>query len=474
MAFRKRLQETIRRMGLLKQGDTVLVGVSGGPDSMALLHALWRLSAEEDWRVFAVHVNHQLRGEASEADQAYVEARCREWGIPCEVHRVDVSARLREQGGNLQDVARRLRYAAFREAAEKVRADKLALAHQADDQVETVLMRFLRGTGVSGLAGIPFIRPWHGMALVRPLLSFFREEIEAYCREEALRPRRDESNESLAYTRNRLRHRLIPQLAEYNPRVKEAILKLSLLVAEEEGVWERLEAEAAEEVTVRRGSGEITLDISALRRQPVALQRRLIKLHLNYLVKGEAAEVPMNAVDRVLSLTEGGTGNRLHLPGNLEAEREYGRLHLRRADADPPDPEGKAIPLAVPGVTTLPDMGGRIQVRVAERSLAAEELPGRWAVFDADRLEHPLYVRPRRPGDRMRLLGLAGSKKVKEIMIDAKVPRRMRQRWPMVVHGEEIIWIPGLRRSDWAPVTKGTRRFLYLIWLPDREGAEEA
>jgi len=469
MAFRDRLKESIRRMGLLERGDTVLVGVSGGPDSMALLHALWRLSDEEDWRIVAVHVNHQLRGEASEADQAYVEARCREWGIPCDVRRVDVSARLRERGGNLQDVARRLRYDAFREAAEEADADKLALAHQADDQVETVLMRFLRGTGVGGLAGIPPSRPWHGRRLVRPLLPFFREEIEAYCREEGLQPRRDESNDSLAYTRNRLRHRLIPQLAEFNPRVKEAILKLSLLAAEEEKVWERLEAEAAEKVTVRREEGEISLDVSALRRQPLALQRRLIKLHLNCLVKDGTVEIPMNAVDRVLSLAEGGTGSRLHLPGNLEAEREYGRLRLKRAEADETNSEGGVFPLAVPGVTPLPGMGGVIEARVADRSLAAEELRGRWAVFDADRLEHPLCVRPRRPGDRMRLLGLAGSKKVKDIMIDAKIPRRMRNRLPMVIHGEEIIWIPGLRRSDWAPVTKKTRRFLYLMWQPSEE-----
>ena len=120
-------------------------------------------------------------------------------------------------------------------------------------------------------------------------------------------------------------------------------------------------------------------------------------------------------------------------------------------------------------MTSLPGMGGVIEARVADRSLAAGELSGRWAVFDADRLEHPLCVRPRRPGDRMRLLGLSGSKKVKEIMIDAKVPRRLRNRVPMVIHGEEIIWIPGLRRSDWAPVTKETRRFLYLMWMPSEE-----
>lgn len=442
---------------------------------MALLHALWCLSPEEDWKIVAVHVNHQLRGEASEADQAYVETCCREWGIPCDIRRVDVSARLRERGGNLQDVARRLRYAAFREAAVKAGADKLALAHQADDQVETVLMRFLRGTGIGGLAGIPLSRPWNGMVLVRPLLPFFREEIEAYCREEGLKPRRDESNDSPAYTRNRLRHRLIPQLAEFNPRVKEAILKLSLLAAEEEKVWERLEAEASEKVTVRRGEWEIALDVPALREQPVALQRRLIKLHLNYLVKDGAVEVPMNAVDRVLSLAAaGGTGSRVHLPGNLEAEREYERLHLRKVDGGgSPAPGGTVVSLAVPGVTSLPEMGGVIEARLAERPLTAGELSGRWAVFDADRLEHPLHVRPRRPGDRMRLLGLAGSKKVKEIMIDAKVPRRMRNRLPMVIHGEEIIWIPGLRRSDWAPVTNQTRRYLYLMWLPSEEGREE-
>ena len=183
-----RLWETIQEKKLIQSEEIVVVGVSGGPDSMALLHGLWRLAPRGGWQVTAVHVDHQLR-ETSKRDVEYVQARCDEWKIPLEIYSVDVSNALREAGGNLQATARKLRYEAFRNAAEKFKAQKIALAHHADDQVETMLMRLIRGTGVSGLTGIPLRRRLYEREVIRPLLEVTRKEIESYCSSQGLDPR---------------------------------------------------------------------------------------------------------------------------------------------------------------------------------------------------------------------------------------------------------------------------------------------
>jgi tRNA(Ile)-lysidine synthase len=461
------LKTTVRSQELLHRGDRVLVGVSGGPDSLALLHALHRLVPEFGWQVFAVHVDHQLRGKASAEDAEFVEQICAEWGIPCRVIRVDVAGHLRLHGGNKQDVARKLRYQAFRQAADQWDVDALALAHHADDQVETILMRLLRGTGVSGLAGMPYIRPWEGRRLIRPLLDVYRKEIEAYCEEHALSPRLDESNRSDVYTRNRVRWKLIPELQQYNPRVKEALLQLSRVVGAEEDWWREQVDRAWSRVVRKKGKNEIVLDRNRLLDLHVALQRRVIKLILNCLLEEEANEATMDTVEQIRHLAAHPEPSaRIDLPGHFRAERQYDLLMIAVGNDVPVEPLAP-VRLHVPGETMIPGLSGRFVCRVTDKRLDAEYLRGVWAVFDADALTLPLWVRTRRPGDRIRPIGLNGTTKVKDLLISSKIPRRERDRLPIVLHGETIVWIPGVRRSDWAPVTANTRRFLYLEWLTD-------
>lgn len=465
------LKKTVQTHQLLLQGDRVLVGVSGGPDSLALLHALNRLAPEFGWQIFAVHVDHQLRANSSAEDARFVERICAEWKIPCRVIRVDVAGHLRLCGGNKQDAARRLRYRAYREAAEWWDVDVLALAHQADDQVETILMRLLRGTGVSGLAGMPYVRPWEGRRLVRPLLDVNREEIEAYCEEYALSPRLDESNRSDVYTRNRVRLQLIPQLQRYNPRVKEALLQLSRVAEAEEDWWRGQVDRAWRQIVMKKGKNEIVLDRNRLLDLHVALQRRVIKLILNCLLEEEASEATMDTVERIRHLAAHPEPSaRVDLPGRFQAERQYDRLRIATGDDNERIEQLAPVRLFVPGKTEIPALAGRFVCRVTADRLDTRHLHGKWAVFDADALTFPLWVRTRRPGDRIRPIGLNGTTKVKDLLISAKIPRKERDRLPVVLHGETIIWIPGVRRSDWAPVTEGTRRFLYVEWLTDGDG----
>jgi tRNA(Ile)-lysidine synthase len=478
--FLERLEREIEREDLLCKGMKVLVGVSGGPDSIALLHSLHRLSASWQWQVTAVHVNHQLRGEESEEDERFVRTVCAEWGITCETVRVDVGKAVAGQGGNLQAVARELRYEAFLKVARKQGADALALAHHADDQVETVLMRLIRGTGVSGLGGMEKKREWKGLWLVRPLLSFTREEILQYLMENGLRARFDSSNASPKYTRNRLRMEVIPLLKSFNPRFGEAVLQLADLVREEEHVWEQLVEEAMEGVAARRTDGGWTIEVYRFLHLPVALQRRMVKLILSYLANPAVPVATHDSVDRVRKLAASSDPSAsLDLPGGIRAEREYSRLNLLKVTEScfAERSTDIVIPLKIPGITVLSGFLGSLEAVESETPLPYR--PGKHvAVFDGDLVERPLVVRSRRPGDRMGCFGMNGSKKLKDLFMEAKIPRKLRDRFPVVVAGDRILWVPGVRRSDLAPVTKDTRRFLYLLWrggdsfAPSRSGTE--
>ncbi|GGA52164.1 tRNA(Ile)-lysidine synthase [Kroppenstedtia guangzhouensis] len=469
----EQMKKTIQSHHMLPEGSSVLVGVSGGPDSIALLHALCRIASSHRWKVAAVHVNHGLRGENSQADEKYVRTCCDRWEIPCEVEQVEVKKVIAQKGGNKQALARSLRYAAFLRAAQRIGAECLALAHQADDQVETLLMRLIRGTGPAGLAGIPATREWRGLRIVRPLLEVWRSDVEAYCTRYGLNPRLDESNRDPSFTRSRIRHHLLPGLESYNSRVKEALFQLAHLAADEEKYWKKITEKEALRVITDSGQQWVEVDIGILMELGVALQRRVIKLILNCLEEDDENEtVTLDAVERIrrLAMSMDPSGE-TSLPGGVRAERIYQRLRILKAASASWDEGEKVLPvrLPIPGEVRCP--AGRI--RVWTDSHPPFPLTKERAVFDLDQLETAPVVRPRRPGDRVRPLGMNGTKKVKEALIDTKVPRRLRDGIPLLICGEEVIWVPGVVRSGYARVTDETRRFLCLEWQWANDAPDE-
>ena len=468
--FLKRLEKEITSRKLIKPNDKVLVGVSGGPDSMALLFALKQLEGVLGHKVSAVHVNHHLRGEESDEDEKYVVRRAKEWNIPICVMHVDVIGELKKHGGNKQAVSRKLRYRAFKQVAEEKRADRLALAHHADDQLETVLMRLVRGTGLAGLSGMDWSRIWEGYILIRPLLGFTKEEIISFCRENELSPREDSSNCSLEYTRNRIRHELIPVVKKLNPRADKAILKLSDLIREEEKDWDFRVKKALEQVVIEWGENCYILDVSSFLHLSVALQRRVVKLILSYLCHQDLMELSLDKVDQVRKLAENENPSAMiQMFHGIVAEREYSKLIFTKKTQMPDEARDlkkapKMIWLPSQGVSSLPGFLGRIEIFESDKPIHRLNNVFSQAVFDLDLLTRPLYVRARKPGDKMRCLGMRGRKKVKSLMMEAKIPKKLRPCYPLVGSGDEIIWIPGVRRSDLAPVTAETKRFLYLLW----------
>jgi len=423
-------------LSMVNPGDGVVVAVSGGPDSTALLHLLWRLSGPMHLTLHVFHMDHGLRGAASAGDAEYVRRLAESLELPCTVVTLPAGA-LKQQAGSLQAKARSIRYAELRAAARRAGASRIALGHNRNDQAETVLMRFLRGAGPKGLAGIPPVRAEGEATYVRPLLGISRGEIDEYCRLHELSPRLDESNREPDYTRNRLRLQLIPQLqADYNPALTANLSDMADVLRAEDDLLEQLARQAFDR---GRTSGEgVSIPGSVLLGEPLALARRIVRMAARE-VAGPEYDLGLDSVTRVLELAARIEGSHtLDLPRGLRVVVEYGLCRFL------PDSEPTVCPdswaLAVPGTTVIPELGIRVSIG------DGDEPDGPWqAALDADRLRGPLAIRRRKPGDRLWPTGMEGTKKLQDILVDAKVPRRLRDQVALLVAGAEVVWAIGYR-----------------------------
>lgn len=458
------VRNEIESKKLLLPGETIVVGVSGGNDSTALLHILATLNKNYHygWSLHAMHLNHGFRGEEARQDALYAERLCEELGVTFHLFEYDVPAYMEQTGMGGQEASRQIRYQLYQEVGAKEGATKLALAHHADDQVETILFRFVRGTRLQGLAGMPTRRLLEdgGMELIRPLLYKTRQELEAYCLENELKPREDSSNQSRKYKRNLLRLDVMPLLATVNERYREHILEAAEAIGQDEAFLLKLARSELKEVTTNTKQDEIVIDKDKFQTCDVALQRRMITLILSYLSK--QTEWSSLHVETVLHMLEGSRPSaELHLPGQLVVSRMYGRILFRRNGREDRI-HTYCYELAVPGRTWIDESKATVHITYLEGPLDLERLPANEAVFDADHLPGALYLRNRKPGDRLTLFGSSTGKKLKDLLIDAKFPRVWRDKLPLVTAGDEVILVPGVRRSAVAPVNGQTRRFLHV------------
>lgn len=450
---------TIRRYSMITQGDKVLVAVSGGPDSVALLHALWSLRDELGITLHVAHLNHSFRGEASDADAEYVRGLAESLNIPATIEKVDVPRVRRTLRLSPEEAARLVRYEFLDRVADEVGASKIALGHTADDQVETVLMCILRGTGIDGLRGMPPVRG----RIIRPLIDVHRSEVEEYVREHDLHPRTDETNLMPTFTRNRIRLELLPLLRRlYNPGVDSAILQLSELAREDVAYLEMAAQEAFKTLSPKPGAESLTLDAAALAALPTAIGRRVIRRAVRF-VRRETKDIGLKHVDALLSLLRSSDSFRYELPGRTFVERSGKTLTiLSRRSPDEPMITYR-YDLAVPGETQVPEVDAVIRAEVSDQWVNPVRPPGSMeAVFDLDAIVGTLVVRNWQPGDRIRPLGMDGTKKLHDVFIDGGIPRSARCRIPIVADDVKTVWVPGLVVSQEARVTEHTRRFLLL------------
>ena len=456
------------------RGKTLLVAVSGGGDSLALLYALCRLRQDFDLRLRGAHLNHKLRSAASDADAAFVKDTFRRLNIPCELHSADVAAYRRARGLSLEDAARRLRYRFLANAAARRNADTVAVAHTADDQAETLLMHIIRGSGLAGLRGMqPLERLTIADAditLFRPLLGVSRAQTYAYCAALGLQPRHDETNLSVEHARNRIRLELLPLMERVNPAARDALLRLASNAAED-GSYIQEQADAIwREVARQTDGGVVALDSRLLARRHPAIQSRVLRRAV-HAARGSADGIDVDrrhilAMRRMLT---GPAGKTLSLPGGILFAAGYGEARIGRADAVQaalarlPAIEGEH-PLAVPGETRVG--GWRIAAAVREDAAGASAVgqcgDADAETLDLDRLGRDLRLRARLPGDRFQPLGMAHSKKLQDFMVDERIPREMRDGIPLLVSNKGIACVVGWRIAHWARVRDDTRRWLRL------------
>jgi tRNA(Ile)-lysidine synthase len=475
--LQERVVSFIEEACLLGKDEKLLVGVSGGPDSMVLLDLLERLAPA--WRIelHVAHLHHGIRGRDADRDMEFVRNYCRRHGLRFHSGRVDVRARASRERLSIEEAARKARYRFFQRVAARKRIGKVALGHNADDQVETFLMRLLRGAGGRGLSGMAPMRREGAMTIIRPLLHTWRAEILRYAGDRDVRFRIDRSNRNTRFLRNKLRHNLIRHLERsYNPNVKEVLKRSAeILKAEHDFLEERVAGMYPDIVQVRRD--EVAIALKRFNAQPEAVASELLRRAVNEL--NPAGVLGYEDRKAVIRLCRRERGRKVHfLPGGVAATKEYARIVLRRAKREKFGPyefpfsdglEVRCDPSVLRfRVSIIPAKGLRRLAQPPRKLAEVWSVEGgrHWPLvenFSWDKIGNgKLSVRNRRRGDRYRPLGMDGEKKIKRVMIDEKLPLRLRGRVPILTCADDIVWLVGYRIAESYRIVPSTRRALQV------------
>ncbi|WP_411334268.1 tRNA lysidine(34) synthetase TilS [Metabacillus indicus] len=439
----------------------VVIGVSGGPDSLALLHLFIRLRSEFGLSLAVAHVDHMFRGAESALEMGFVKDFCRNHDVLCEAVQIDVPKYAEENPEmSLQSAARECRYSFFESVMKKHHAPFIALGHHGDDQIETILMRMTRGSAGTALAGISEQREFAGGSIIRPLLSADKREILEYCSLNHLAPRFDPSNEKLDYTRNRFRKQVLPFLKEENPKVHGRFQYFSRTFKEDEEFLQELSKEKLNTVLKRKEKHEAELDIDLFNTLPMPLQRRCIQLILNYLYEDQPSSLSSIHIESLQSLlSHTHPSGSLDYPDGLKVIKSYQTCLFTFEQIKD---QSFSRTVQIPSSTVLPD-GHLLTCKIISGK------PDEWIagndvfVMPAKSLTKPLLIRTRRQGDKIKLKGMNGTKKVKDIFIDAKVPVHRRNSWPVLEDGSgKILWLPGLKKSSFEDAGCGAGDYVVL------------
>jgi tRNA(Ile)-lysidine synthase len=497
----------IQRYSLIPRKELVVVGVSGGADSVCLLHILAKWRQGLGMELHIAHLNHQLRGVESETDAEYVSNLAGSLGIPITVDRQDVAAYKAKRNCSVEEAARELRYAFFGRVAKKIGAYRIGIGHTKNDQVETILMHILRGTGITGLCGLAPCSPIaydsqsillragaryvmkeqrSNLLVIRPLLGISREEAEDYCQEHQLHPRIDSSNLSPSFFRNRIRLHLLPLLRQYNPNIDQALLRLADIAKEDNAFLEQQVSVLWHKVA-RQEDNSIYLNKKQIAGLPIALQRQLLRAAVTKLA-GDVRDIEANHIETARSLLDKPVGKRISFPHGFVCQGGYDEIIITRFPSViasearqsqfptcPFPPLAGKFPLKVPGKIVVP--GWKVIARIirargislsSRGALSTDEETSQSnliADFDLHKTGAELFVRHRWPGDRFQPLGMNMPKKLCEFMVDAKIPRSWRSHIPIVCSPQQIIWVVGWRIDHRVKTTKASKEILRLEFV---------
>lgn len=465
MTMLDKVRKTIARHAMLERGGRLVVAVSGGPDSVALLKVLTMLAAEEELSLLVAHLNHGLRGEEADQEEEFVHRLSLGLGLECFSRKIDVAA-LRGPGKSLEELCREQRYAFLKEAAAAFQATRIVLGHHLDDQAETVLMHLLRGSGTEGLRGM---LPRREGMIIRPLLEITRKEILVFLAETGLSFMEDSSNSHDCHLRNRIRHQLLPALrTDYNPRIEANLARTAEILRLDDACLNTLVEDWLNQWGLVAGAGVQLLPLPEFLKLHEALQHRIIKTMLTGILP-QGRGIGYQHIMAAVALAGGAHGSaELDLPGGVLLRREYDQLlftrrSCRRATlADRGTATSFCYAVPIPGVVHVREAGAALNFQWADRHLSfvPENLGQGVALMDYDALQLPLVIRNVLPGDRMQPLGMTGTKKIKSILIDTKVPRARRRLIPILADRQSILWYAGGRISERVRVTEKTRLVL--------------
>ncbi|KPJ64594.1 hypothetical protein AMJ44_12515 [candidate division WOR-1 bacterium DG_54_3] len=454
--------DNIKEYKLLVPGDHVLIGVSGGVDSIALLYLLDSCKEELGITLRVAHLNHMVRKKDAEMDLRFVQNLAQDLKIPIKIESIDVQKIAKEQKLSLETAARQVRYDFFERVAGQEGASKIAVGHTADDNVETFLMRLVRGSGLKGLCGIP---PKRGK-IIRPLIRIWRKEIESYVGSLKLVPRRDYTNYESKYMRNRVRMKLIPQLKLYNLNIKEIILQTILLLTQDRLYLEDKAEEALARALISMEENELSLDVNKARSLEYAVRGHLLRLAIER-IKGNLLDLCYVHIQDILDNLEGKDKWEMHLPAGIYVAGNSERLLISREKPQKHKIGTYYYSLSIPGEVELKEIGRKLRTSLIEDFSPAKINNNdlQTAYVDHAALGKNLLARNKQEGDRFNPLGMKGSKKLQDLFVDEKIPAELRDSIPIIESGGKIIWVAGVRIDERVKITKNTKKVVKLELL---------
>jgi tRNA(Ile)-lysidine synthase len=450
---------TIREYNLIEENDNIVVGVSGGPDSMALLYVLLEIRSLINFNIHVAHVNHGVRGEDAKSDQLFVEKIAKKLNLPYYTKNVNMIEYGKEEGISAEEAGRELRYGFFREILSES-GGKIAVAHNMNDQAETLFMRFLRGTGIDGLKGMDFIT----QDIIRPILGIDRKEIEAYIDNNKIETVLDKTNLEPIYSRNKIRLELMPYIEEnFNPNIVNTLWRMSRISSMDSRFLEEFSEGRYNIIVKSQDKHSIILDGEKLLQEHRSIQQRVIR-HSILKINGSLQGITETQISSVINLfMNSDTGKEVHLSNNIVGKISYGDLIIKN-DIEK-EVKKYLYRLKFPGFNDLEDIGYSFNIEILPMNDGFTMNKGtNIKYFDFDMIRGSLAVRNRLDGDRLMPFGMRGTKKLKDYFIDEKVPKEIRDKIPLIVDDENILWVVGYRINDLYKITKKTKRILSISY----------
>lgn len=466
----EKVLDTVYKYNIIKENDNIVLGLSGGPDSMALLYILLATRKIIPFNLVLAHVNHGVRGDDAVKDEMFVKDISNRLNLAYFSTRVDMVAVAKEEGISAEEAGRKLRYGFFREIIKKLGSGKIAVAHNKNDQAETLIMRIMRGTGIDGLKGMEF----QTGDIIRPILNIGRLEIEKYIEDNNIPTVLDKTNLEPIYTRNKVRLELIPYIEKnFNPNIIDTLFRLSENATLDTKFLDELTVKKYDFLLKKRDKYSIVLNGDNFVKEDIAIQRRIVRKTILDLLQTLQGIEEIHVSSVVELFNEKNTGKRIDLPGAIIARVSYENLIIEKTISKQIDPSNAFEQDLKIGNNVLKEHGLEIYLEILDKEdMDFKGIPGNIKYFDYNKIVDYISIRTRKNGDKFNPLGMKGRKKLKDYFIDEKVPRELRGETLLLVDRENIIWVIGYRTSELYKINHDTRKVLRLEIKNIRTGGD--